>query len=63
MAKNLDGVYFFKISEKQVTKKDIFWENGYCFGYTCQGEKSYPWLKLSYAVLHESLNQISCETI
>ena len=59
----MDFTDFVQIDENQVTKKRMFWENGYSFGYTCQEDKSYPWLKLSYAVLHESLNQISCETI
>ena len=42
----MDLTDFVQIDENQVTKKRMFWENGYCFGYTCQDKKSYPWLKL-----------------
>ena len=59
----MDFTDFVQIDENQVTKKRMFWENGYCFGYTCQEEKSHPWLKLSYDVLSGALNQKLSETI
>ena len=59
----MDFTDFVQIDENQVTKKRMFWENGYCLGYTCRGEKSHPWLKLSYDVLKGGLNQKFRETI
>ena len=51
MAENMDNTDFVKIDENQVTKKCMFWENGYSFDHTYQEEKSYPWLIFSYDVL------------
>ena len=55
----MDFTDFVQIDENQVTKKRMFWENGY----TCQEKKSYPWLKLSYNLLNEAINQKSYGSI
>ena len=63
MAQNMDNTDFVKIDENQVTKKRMFWENGYSFDYTRHEKKSYTWLKFSYDVLYDALSQKYYESI